>query len=122
MYRIRRFGVLRTATVVAVAYAIAFAFVAIPLALIGLAAPRGAFAMAAVVPALLFVLLVVYPIVIWVFTAIACLVYNLAARFVGGIEVQVERPPQAWTAPPGAWAGQAPGGWQPGPGEQRPPG
>lgn len=121
MYRIRRFGVVRTATVVAVAYAIGFGIIAIPLALIGLAAPRGAFAAAAVVPIFLFVLLVVYPLVIWVFTAIACLVYNLAARWVGGIEVEIERPPRVWTGagwPPSTppWGGPPEqSGWAPSP-------
>ncbi len=112
MFRIRRFGVVRTATVVAVAYAIVFAIIAIPLALLALAAPRGAFGAAvAVLPFFLFVLLVVYPLLIWVFTALACLVYNLAARLVGGIEVDVERrPPDAWTAAP-AWSPDSPQPW-----------
>jgi len=147
MYRIRRFGVIRTATVVAVAYAIGFAILAIPLAFIALAAPRGAFAMAAIVPAMLFALLVVYPLLIWVFTAIACLIYNLVARWLGGIEVEIERlqppgsapygypgygqtsGPAPWTSgqgqwppgpgqwPPGQWPGQPPAAGGPGPGQ-----
>jgi hypothetical protein len=40
----------------------------------------------------------------WIFTAIVCLIYNLAARWVGGVEVHVEPvapppPPPAWMAP-----------------------
>jgi hypothetical protein len=45
-----------------------------------------------------------YGILGWVFTAIACAVYNIVAGWVGGIEVQVEQvtpptPPPAWLAP-----------------------
>ena len=119
MYRIRRFGVIRTATVVAVMYAIAFAVVFVPIALFGLLAglstERGGGVVVAGILLLGVVLLVVYPILIWVVTALACLVYNLAARWVGGIEVDVERRPQAWTPGP-AWTSQPSGGWVPGPG------
>ena len=40
---------------------------------------------------------ILYGILGWIFTAIACAIYNLAARFTGGIEVQVDRvaPPPA---------------------------
>ena len=55
MFRIRRFGVMKTATVVAVLY-----------------------------------MIFVYGLFGWVFTAIALAIYNLAARWVGGIEVEVE--------------------------------
>jgi hypothetical protein len=37
----------------------------------------------------------------WVFTAIACLIYNLVAGWVGGIEVEVDRPGPP--APPPTW-------------------
>ena len=92
MYRIRRFGVMRTATVVAVAYAIVFAIIFVPLALLGLAFVPGeaASALAGLLAAGV-VLVVVYPLIIWIVTALACLIYNLAARLVGGIEVEIER-------------------------------
>jgi len=118
MYRIRRFGVIRTATVVAVAYAIAFAIILIPIALIGLAVgaqPVGG-ALTAMV-SIGVVLVVVYPLLIWVATAIACLIYNLAARWVGGIEIDVERPTVA--PPPRAaapWPTPGAGGAPPPPG------
>ncbi len=116
MYRIRRFGVIRTATVVAVMYAIVFAIIFIPIALLALAAgPRGGVVTGPSIALFMVVLLVVYPLLIWVFTAIACLLYNLAARFVGGIEVEVERPPQMWTQSPG-WTPQPQPGWGSGPG------
>lgn len=124
MFRIRRFGVVRTATVVAVAYAIAFAIVLVPFAILALALGErsGAVSFGAILMVGV-LLLVVYPLLIWIATALACLVYNLAARWVGGIEVQVERSPEAW-GPPGqdAWRppphGQAPWSPQPPPSSQ----
>jgi hypothetical protein len=49
----------------------------------------------------------------WVFTAIAAAVYNLAARWVGGIEVQIETvapppPMPAWASAPPAPASTSP--------------
>jgi hypothetical protein len=32
-----------------------------------------------------------YAVIVWIVTALACLAYNLAARWVGGIEIQVDR-------------------------------
>jgi hypothetical protein len=110
--------VIRTATVLAVAYAIGFAVLLIPLALLGLFfAPRdsvGGVVSGFVVLALL--VLVVYPLLIWIFTAAALLIYNAAAKLTGGIEVDVERlqPPPApfgtaqglyqdWPQPGGGW-------------------
>ncbi len=110
MYRIRRFNVLKTSTVVAVMYVIVVAIIAIPfLLLIAIAGVsvnggqvQGAGAIG-VVGALLgaIFLALFYGLIGWVFTAIACVVYNLAAGWIGGIEVQVESvaPP----APPPAW-------------------
>ena len=94
MYRIRRIGVLRTATVVAVAYAIVFAIIFVPIALLGLAFVPGGDAVSGLAGMLSIgvVLVVVYPLIIWVGTALACLIYNLAARLVGGIEFEIERP------------------------------
>jgi hypothetical protein len=66
--------------------------------------------------AVLFLFLpILYAILGWVFTALLCLLYNLVARFMGGIEVQVEpvAPPTAapelagWGQPPPA----SPSGW-----------
>jgi hypothetical protein len=51
----------------------------------------------------------IYGVIGWIFTAIACAIYNLAAGWVGGIEVQVDQSapppvPQLWapSAPPPA--------------------
>jgi hypothetical protein len=48
-----------------------------------------------------------YGLIGWVFTAVACLIYNLVAGWIGGIEVEVDRveppaPPPAWMAPGGS--------------------
>ena len=123
MYRIKRFGVLRTSTVVTLAYVIVFAILFVPLALISLVltpSTSGATVVAGIF-AVGIVVFVIYPLMIWIFTALACLVYNLAARWVGGIEVEIERPP-TWTPPAvqGGWPqSPGPGQWTPlaGPGQ-----
>jgi hypothetical protein len=113
MFRIRRFGVVRTASVVAVMYFVLFALVLVPLLAIAGSVPQSAgpgqdavrtfgplgFAAVGLLVALL------YAIVGWIFVALACLLYNVVARFTGGIEVQVERfePPTvapAWGSTP----------------------
>jgi hypothetical protein len=94
MVRIRRFSVIRTANVLAVIYLIVTAIFAIPFALILSASPMtytdqlGQTYSYSISP--IFVLLVpfLYAGFGWVFTAIGCLIYNLAARFTGGVEFQ----------------------------------
>jgi hypothetical protein len=109
MYRIRRFGIMKTATVVAVMYMLIVTVFVVPFILLALvAAPSQGTGTAGGVGGILllgFVAIFVYGLFGWVFTAIAAAVYNLAAGWVGGIEVQVETvapPPQlpAWGAPP----------------------
>jgi len=111
MFRIRRFGVMKTATVVAVMYMLIVAVFVVPFLLIALiAAPtQGSGSMGGVGGILVigFLSIVVYGLLGWVFTAIAAAVYNLAAGWVGGIEVQVEAvapppPVPAWGTPPPA--------------------
>ena len=111
MYTIRRFSVFKTATVVAVMYVVIVAIFILPLAILAVAFGRGDTAGAGVVGVLVLGLLaaVIYGVIGWIFTAIACAIYNLAAGWVGGIEVQVDQvgpPPaaQLWapTAPPPA--------------------
>lgn len=112
MFRIRRFGVVRTANLVAVMYLIIFAVIFVPiLALVAaLGARSGAFGGAGGVGVLIFGLVasVFYAIVGWVVTAIACALYNGVAGMIGGIEIELEAvqpPPPApglntWGAPP----------------------
>lgn len=94
MYRIRRFGVMKTATVAAVMYMVIVAVFVVPFALLALliAPSQGTGSAAAAGGILVFALLAIfgYGLAGWVFTAIAAAVYNLAARWVGGIEVEIE--------------------------------
>ena len=107
MFRIRRFGVMKTATVVAVMYMFIVAVFVVPIALIALlvAPSQGSAAGSTVVSIVIFgvVAIFAYGLIGWVFTALAAAVYNLAAGWVGGIEVQVETvapppPLPAWGA------------------------
>jgi hypothetical protein len=115
MVRIRRFNVVKTATVVALMYMVIVAIFAIPffllIAIAGVSVNGGptqstGLVAGGIVFAILAVLL--YGLLGWVFTAIACLIYNLVAGWVGGIEVEVDRaappgPPPTWmtsTTPP----------------------
>jgi hypothetical protein len=125
MFRIRRFGVVRTANVVALLYLVVFAILILPFAVFFMATgttpgQAGALVGGAVAA------LVFYVVLGWVFTAIACLIYNFVARFAGGIEVEVERVgpggPSAgypYGGPYGQVTGQAPWGSPTGP---QPPG
>lgn len=91
MYRIRRFGVIQTATIVAVIYILAIGIFAIPVAILVIAYSPGnsaALGLSVLMGGLLAALL--YAAIGWIFTAVACLLYNLAAGWTGGIEVQVE--------------------------------
>ena len=113
MYSIRRFGVVRTATIVALMYMVVIAIIFVPIALLvfvggsaanGNIAAGGAGLIGTFVVGLF--LAVIYGAIGWIFTALACLLYNLVAGWVGGIEVQLEAVvhagPVAWTpaAPP----------------------
>jgi hypothetical protein len=84
--RIRRFGIGQTAKVVAVLYAL-MGLIFVPFFLVASAfAPRESgmgtgFALA---------LPILYGVFGFIFTAIACAIYNLVAGYVGGIEVDLE--------------------------------
>ena len=123
MVRIRRFNIVKTATVVALIYVVIVAVFLIPFTLLvgiaGVSMNGGPEVGAGVVGILLFsvVIALVYGVVGWVVTAIGCAIYNLVAGWIGGIEVEVERvePPP----PPPAW--MAPGSGSPGPPAAPPP-
>src|SRR5688572_27684088 len=99
MFRIRRFGVVKTANVAAVMYVFIVLIFVIPIGLITLAAGAGAggtrgLGGAAAGGGILLlgaIAAVAYGIFGWIFTAIFCLIYNFVAGWTGGIEVQVER-------------------------------
>ncbi len=110
MYRIRRFGVVKTATIAAVMYVlVTLAFVFPITIIVALAGPTSSSSLSAG-PFLLGGLFAaaIYGLLGWVFTAIACVFYNIAAGIVGGIQVEVETvipapPPPVWgpiTSPP----------------------
>lgn len=110
MFRIRRFAVVRTANTVAVMYVVALLIVVVPVALILVATtpaqdgPAGVVT-ALVTPLLALMIAIVYGLLAWVFTALACLLYNLTSRFTGGIAVEAFRdvpPMTATSAPPPA--------------------
>jgi hypothetical protein len=94
MYRIRRFGVMKTATVVAVMYMVIVAIFVVPFGLLGLlvAGSQGTNGAGAAGGIVAFGLLAIfgYGLAGWVFTAIAAAIYNVAARWVGGIVVEIE--------------------------------
>lgn len=112
MYRIRRFGIMKTATVVAIMYMLIVGVFVVPFALLALliAPSQGSSAItgAGGIVAVGLIAILGYGLLGWVFTALAAAVYNLAARWVGGIEVQIETvapppPLPAWattTTPP----------------------
>jgi hypothetical protein len=117
MFRIRRFNVIKTSTVVALMYMLIIAVIVVPFLLLFAVAgvsvnggPTQGGGVIAILGLGVFLILF-YGLLGWVFTAIACLLYNVVAGWVGGIEVQVEAvvPP----APPPAWL--APGAPPPGP-------
>lgn len=90
MQQIKSFGILQTAKVSGVMYLIVSAVFAIPFAVIG--------ALGAVVSGkpegLLMLLLILAPLLYAVmgalFAALGCLVYNLVAARIGGVEVELQ--------------------------------
>ena len=111
MFRIRRFGVVKTANLAAVMYVFIILIFVIPIALIAIAAGAGAGGsrsiggVAAGGGILLFgaIAAVIYGIAGWVFTAIFCLIYNFVAGWTGGIEVEVERVEPVAPQLPATW-------------------
>jgi hypothetical protein len=112
VYRIRRFGIMKTALVAGLMYVTVFLIGTVLVALLVAVAPSTNNAMlAGGVAAVLvggIVISLVYGVIGFVFTAIVCAVYNVVAGQVGGIEVQVESvlPP----APPPTWGPITSGG------------
>jgi hypothetical protein len=124
--RIRRFGVVRLANVFALMYVVIVAIIAVPILLIllpmSVAVPQGRTggvpAAGILAGGVLITLLamVFYGIFAWIFGALFALAYNLASRWTGGIEVEVDRFGDVpYSVPPGYGppAGYAPPGWSP---------
>jgi hypothetical protein len=109
VFRIRRLGVVATATVAALVYLLLTFIILLPFALIlATAGPMtvteqfGNTTSVELSPFLLLLLPFVYAILGWILTAIFCLLYNLAASITGGAEIEVvdERPMAAPPVPP----------------------
>lgn len=121
MYRIRRFGIVKTATTVAVLYMVIIAIFLVPFVLLFAAlgstipARAGTPSLdAGSIVAFGLVAIVGYGLVGWVITAISCALYNLVAGWIGGIEIELDAvaappPVPAWgppaTPPPAPPAG-----------------
>jgi hypothetical protein len=106
MVRLTRFGVVRTASVAAIVYLILSAIIFIPIALFASGTPMtitDQFGRTVTMqfPTLIFAFLpIFYAIFGWIFTAIACLIYNLAAWATGGIEFEAVPVAPRSAAPP----------------------
>jgi hypothetical protein len=95
MARIKSFGVLQTAKFAAVLY---FIISAILMVLFGLFAMPDRFAAhdarstSEIVLRILFMIFspVICAVMVFVFVAIGCLIYNLIAKYIGGIEIEIE--------------------------------
>lgn len=86
--RIRRFGVGQTAKMLGTIYTL-FGVVLIPIFLLAtMYAPDAAGFGVGVAVALP----LIYGVIGFVFTAVGCLIYNLVAGWVGGIEIEIEEP------------------------------
>ncbi|HEY7735339.1 MAG TPA: hypothetical protein VH813_00945 [Candidatus Limnocylindrales bacterium] len=102
MFRIRRFGVVKTANMVAAMYVaviLVLVIIFVPFLAIasvsinGVPQPAGVSLGGGLIGLLIggVLIAVIYALVGWVITAIGCLLYNFVAGFVGGIEVQLEQ-------------------------------
>jgi hypothetical protein len=90
MKRIKRFGVYQTSKVFAIIYFIVTAIFMIPIGLFMTMMGTGSSSWMPFSGTMFFVLPFVYGLVGFITTAIGCAVYNLIARWTGGIEFQVE--------------------------------
>jgi hypothetical protein len=95
MARIKSFGVLQTAKFAAVLYFIISAIFMIPFGLFAMPtrfAGHDARSASEIVLRILFILFmpIIYALISFVFVAIGCLIYNALAKYVGGIEIEIE--------------------------------
>lgn len=94
MFRIRRFGIIKTATTVAAIYVLVILIVAIPFAVLALLAggfetTSGRVGVVEVLTVTV-VAILVYGGLGWLFTAIGCALYNAVASLTGGVEFQLD--------------------------------
>lgn len=96
MIRVRRIGVVRTATVASVVYLLITLIILLPFVLVlATAGPititdqAGRTTTFELSPFVLLLLPFVYALIGWVLTALFCLIYNLAAAITGGAELEL---------------------------------
>jgi hypothetical protein len=88
-HRIRKFGVLQTAKVVGVLYAL-IGLVLVPVLLIvSMVSPKEN----AIGAGFALLMPILYGVLGFIFTAISCAIYNVVAGVVGGVEVELEEAP-----------------------------
>ena len=94
MAQIKKFGVLQTAKFASVMYLIITAIFLIPFALImmlsGIVVQERTGIMTFFGGAFMFLLPIIYAFIGFIFVAIFCLLYNLVASLIGGIEIEIE--------------------------------
>ena len=95
MAQIKRFGVLQTAKFAAVMYFVISVIFMIPFGLIvfigGSSAPGREGTMRAPFSSIFMLFMpIIYAIMGFIFVTIACLLYNIIAKYVGGIEIEIE--------------------------------
>jgi hypothetical protein len=97
MKRIKRFGVYQTAKIAAVIYFLIAAVFTLPFWLIVSSMPGNGVFPASLFSSKIFLVIVpfLYGIVAFIMTAIGCVVYNLTAKWTGGIELEVEETPES---------------------------
>lgn len=90
--RVKRFGVVRTAKVVAALYFAVTVVIGVPLGLVllltGLLLGQGESILSGL--AAMFIMPVLYGVFAFIGGIIICLVYNFVARYTGGIEIELE--------------------------------
>ncbi len=96
MVQIKKFGVLQTAKFMAVMYFITIALFMIPFGLIALVVAIAGMSMGSgsaegiIVSGFMLLMPFVYGAMGFVSVAIACLIYNIVAKYIGGIEIEIE--------------------------------
>ncbi|NLD36810.1 MAG: hypothetical protein GX654_08075 [Desulfatiglans sp.] len=95
MVRIKKIGVVQTAKFAAIMYFIFSAIIMIPIGLITMVTGPAKDSFPGLFGGLfggifMIIMPIIYAVLGFIFVAIACLIYNLIARFAGGIEIELE--------------------------------
>lgn len=90
MKRIKKIGVLQTAKVASLIYFLITAIFMIPIGIISSFFSGGTFLNLPIGKTFFFFMPFVYGIMVFIITAIGCVVYNLIAKWTGGIEIKIE--------------------------------